>query len=203
VTLRALLLPLLAAGLILPAMWLGPSAAQAEDSEAKSGTSVDYGRSQTSKKRARRSGRYGPRVLKNRAQALKEDLDGDGIPDKFDRCPGQREDFDGFEDEDGCPEMDNDKDLIPDAYDQCVNEKEDIDGFQDDDGCPDPDNDQDGIPDSLDACPNAAEDFDGFEDLGGCPDPDNDQDGIPDVTDFCPMDPETFNGRDDEDGCPD
>ena len=125
--------------------------------------------------------RYGPKVRRTRAQALKEDLDRDTIPDKFDKCPGQREDFDGFEDEDGCPEMDNDLDRIPDVYDQCPDEKEDIDGFQDEDGCPDLDNDMDGIPDRLDACPNQAEDMDGFEDLGGCPDPDNDGDGILDV----------------------
>ncbi len=33
-----------------------------------------------------------------------EDRDDDGILDKFDECPDRREDFDQFEDEDGCPE---------------------------------------------------------------------------------------------------
>ncbi len=32
------------------------------------------------------------------------DADGDGIPDASDACPAEPEDFDGFEDEDGCPE---------------------------------------------------------------------------------------------------
>ncbi len=32
------------------------------------------------------------------------DSDGDGIPDDDDACPDQAEDFDGFEDQDGCPE---------------------------------------------------------------------------------------------------
>ncbi|TVQ94286.1 MAG: OmpA family protein [Deltaproteobacteria bacterium] len=33
-----------------------------------------------------------------------KDSDGDGIPDKLDRCPHEAEDFDGWQDEDGCPE---------------------------------------------------------------------------------------------------
>jgi OOP family OmpA-OmpF porin len=32
------------------------------------------------------------------------DRDGDGIPDDVDKCPNEPEDFDGFEDEDGCPD---------------------------------------------------------------------------------------------------
>lgn len=32
------------------------------------------------------------------------DSDGDGIPDHRDACPNEAEDYDGFEDEDGCPE---------------------------------------------------------------------------------------------------
>jgi OOP family OmpA-OmpF porin len=131
------------------------------------------------------------------------DRDGDGIPDNLDKCPDQPEDFDGFQDEDGCPDLDNDGDGIPDALDKCPNEPEDKDGFQDEDGCPDPDNDGDGIPDVLDKCPNEPEDKDGFQDEDGCPDPDNDGDGIPDVRDKCPNEPETFNNYQDEDGCPD
>ena len=84
------------------------------------------------------------------------DRDGDGIPDKLDRCPSEPEDRDGFEDADGCPDPDNDKDGIPDALDRCPNEPEDKDGFEDADGCPDPDNDNDGIPDAADKCPNEA-----------------------------------------------
>ncbi|MBX3126364.1 MAG: OmpA family protein [Polyangiaceae bacterium] len=131
------------------------------------------------------------------------DRDGDGIKDSVDRCPDEPEDFDGFEDADGCPDLDNDRDGIPDAADECPNDPEDKDGFQDEDGCPDPDNDGDGIPDSVDKCPGEPEDFDGFEDEDGCPDLDNDQDGIPDAVDQCPNEPETFNKYHDEDGCPD
>jgi parallel beta-helix repeat protein len=32
------------------------------------------------------------------------DIDGDGIPDSVDSCPNEPEDFDGFQDSDGCPE---------------------------------------------------------------------------------------------------
>ncbi|MGM0595870.1 MAG: OmpA family protein [Myxococcota bacterium] len=153
------------------------------------------------------------------------DSDGDGIPDSKDKCPNKPEDFDGFEDKDGCPDKDNDGDGIADSVDKCPGKDkdkennfkdvaEDIDGFEDKDGCPDKDNDGDGIADSVDKCPgkdkdkennfkDVAEDIDGFEDDDGCPDKDNDKDGIPDVKDKCPNKPEVFNGYLDKDGCPD
>ena len=138
-----------------------------------------------------------PKVIVN------NDPDNDGIGGDADRCPNEAEDKDGFQDDDGCPDLDNDGDGVPDATDKCPNEPEDKDGFQDDDGCPDPDNDGDGVPDATDKCPGQAEDKDGFQDDDGCPDPDNDNDGVPDATDKCPNDPETKNGYQDEDGCPD
>ncbi|MCA9531961.1 MAG: thrombospondin type 3 repeat-containing protein [Myxococcales bacterium] len=65
------------------------------------------------------------------------DADGDGIPDSKDECPHLAEDFDGFQDADGCPDPDNDNDLVPDVDDRCPNvpapEGDDADG----DGCPD------------------------------------------------------------------
>ncbi len=134
------------------------------------------------------------------------DRDGDGYLDDEDECPDDPEDFDNFEDEDGCPDPDNDKDGILDVDDRCVNIPEDIDGDQDEDGCPEGgegDRDGDGILDSDDECPDEPEDVDGFEDEDGCPDPDNDKDGILDVDDDCPLDPEDKDGFEDEDGCPD
>jgi len=134
------------------------------------------------------------------------DRDGDGIKDDVDKCPDDPEDFDDFEDEDGCPDPDNDRDGIPDVVDKCPNEPETKNGFEDEDGCPDSldlDRDGDGIPDRLDKCPDDPEDKDGFEDEDGCPDPDNDKDGILDVDDLCPNDPEDKDGFEDEDGCPD
>lgn len=84
------------------------------------------------------------------------------------------ETFNGFQDEDGCPD---DKPFV--------------------------DTDGDGYEDDRDSCPLDPEDFDGFQDEDGCPDNDNDQDGILDAVDQCPFDPETVNGYLDEDGCPD
>ena len=131
------------------------------------------------------------------------DMDKDGIKDDVDLCPTEPEDFDGFEDADGCPDPDNDQDGILDVADKCPNQPENFNGYQDTDGCPEPDADNDGVIDALDKCPNEPEDRDGFQDDDGCPDPDNDGDGIPDITDKCPNEPETVNGYMDDDGCPD
>ena len=46
------------------------------------------------------------------------DDDKDGIPDRDDVCSGEKEDFDGFQDQDGCPETDNDGDSVNDASGQ-------------------------------------------------------------------------------------
>jgi hypothetical protein len=58
------------------------------------------------------------------------DRDGDGYRDDVDRCPDEPEDFDNFEDEDGCPEPDNDRDGILDVDDQCPLVPEDRNGEQ-------------------------------------------------------------------------
>jgi OOP family OmpA-OmpF porin len=111
-----------------------------------------------------------PKVEKKKTPVVDDDPDHDGIKGAADKCPNEPEDFDGFEDADGCPDPDNDKDGIPDAQDKCPNEPEDKDGFEDADGCPDPDNDKDGIPDVVDKCPNEPETFNGYQDADGCPD---------------------------------
>ncbi len=134
------------------------------------------------------------------------DKDGDGFLDNEDKCPNRPEDFDGYQDNDGCPEeedADSDNDGILDRDDRCPTDPEDRDGFKDDDGCPDRDNDADGIPDKDDKCPTVAEDVEGFEDLDGCPDLDNDQDGFQDDVDKCPNDKEDRDQFEDDDGCPD
>jgi outer membrane protein OmpA-like peptidoglycan-associated protein/opacity protein-like surface antigen len=81
------------------------------------------------------------------------DCDGDGIVGSKDKCSRQPEDFDGFEDEDGCPDPDNDADGIPDVMDNCPDQPEDFNGYQDEDGCPDADTDGDGVIDIHDKCP--------------------------------------------------
>ena len=148
------------------------------------------------------------------------DRDGDGIPNKLDKCPDEPEDFDNFQDDDGCPDPDNDHDGVPDGYDACPNEPEDKDGYRDDDGCPDLDHDEDGINEPKDKCPRDPEDVDGFQDEDGCPDTDNDKDGICDPwvqeqglsekyakvckgSDQCPDEAEDKDKFEDEDGCPD
>jgi outer membrane protein OmpA-like peptidoglycan-associated protein len=98
------------------------------------------------------------------------DSDGDGVMDNVDQCPVDAEDADGFEDWDGCPEMDNDKDGIADVDDKCPICMEDNDGFDDVDGCPEIDNDGDGIMDADDKCPNEMENINGVKDDDGCPD---------------------------------
>jgi outer membrane protein OmpA-like peptidoglycan-associated protein len=128
------------------------------------------------------------------------DTDGDGILDNVDDCPRKPEDFDGFEDKDGCPEDDNDSDGILDKDDGCPLQPEDKDGFEDTDGCPDPDNDKDGLADKVDQCPEEPEDADGHDDDDGCPDCDDDGDGVPECPepiDKCPNKPAKT-----PDGCP-
>ncbi len=94
-----------------------------------------------------------------------DDRDDDGYDDHNDACPELPEDFDSFEDEDGCPDRDNDGDGVLDAAaltrdelnrtyrwqnndrrsrpdgreEDCRNEPEDYDGVADEDGCPDVD----------------------------------------------------------------
>lgn len=70
-----------------------------------------------------------------------QDSDGDGIADSLDHCPTIPETFNGFFDDDGCPDsdqqIDTDSDGIPDSTDKCPYEPETINGVQDEDGCPD------------------------------------------------------------------
>jgi outer membrane protein OmpA-like peptidoglycan-associated protein len=124
------------------------------------------------------------------------DIDLDGVSDNVDRCPKDPEDKDGYDDTDGCPDLDNDGDNIPDVNDQCPSQPEDYDRFSDEDGCPDPDNDGDHILDTEDACPGEA----GNVATHGCPD--RDGDGILDSKDACPdlMGPPNTQGCPDRDG---
>jgi len=118
-----------------------------------------------------------------------KDTDGDGIPDDIDRCPLDPEDFDGLQDDDGCPDPDNDGDGIVDKIDACP----DTPGPLENRGCPVLDRDGDGVTDDQDRCP----DVPGPKENGGCPDADRDRDGVPDRLDKCPDDPGPP-----PDGCP-
>jgi outer membrane protein OmpA-like peptidoglycan-associated protein len=77
------------------------------------------------------------RVENEKVGAAGSDKDDDRIANADDLCPGDPEDKDGFEDDDGCPDPDNDKDRIVDRTDKCPNEPETYNGFDDEDGCPD------------------------------------------------------------------
>lgn len=128
------------------------------------------------------------------------DMDHDGVKDDEDACPEIAEDRDGFEDTDGCPEIDNDDDGVVDKEDAC----KDLPGVETTDpktnGCPEKDADGDGVPDAEDRCPT--EKGSATASKKGCP-PDQDDDGIADARDRCPTQPEDFDGFQDEDGCPD
>jgi len=65
------------------------------------------------------------------------DGDYDGVPDSLDQCPLVVEDHDGFEDEDGCPDLDDDNDNLPDSEDRCPRAPETVNGYEEEDGCPD------------------------------------------------------------------
>jgi outer membrane protein OmpA-like peptidoglycan-associated protein len=125
----------------------------------------------------------------------KTDQDGDGLADDLDRCPGEPEDRDGYQDEDGCPEPDNDADGVLDPEDACPN----VAGPPAQNGCPVVDRDGDTVPDATDDCPDEP----GAAQRRGCPARDTDNDGLLDDVDQCPADPEDVDGFKDEDGCPD
>ncbi len=112
-----------------------------------------------------------------------QDSDGDGIPDKRDRCPDTPEGVDV--DRHGCP-LDNDQDGIPNYQDSCP----DVAGLIRFNGCPDTDGD--GVMDKEDECPNEK----GMKRFKGCPD--TDKDAIGDRDDECPEDP----GPLEMNGCP-
>jgi plastocyanin len=95
------------------------------------------------------------------------DLDGDGVPDKDDKCPR----IFGYEYNVGCPKSvtpkDTDGDGVYDVDDTCPNTPHGAmakaDGCEIDD--PIEDRDGDGVSDHIDSCPDQAPNEDGF----GCP----------------------------------
>lgn len=117
------------------------------------------------------------------------DSDGDGVPDARDKCPLEKEDRDGFQDDDGCIDPDNDGDGVADGEDNCPDKA----GPKELKGCPaDTDTDGDGIPDHLDSCPKNP----GPKEYDGCPDTDGDE--VPDNEDECP----DMFGPPENNGCP-
>lgn len=64
------------------------------------------------------------------------DVDHDGIPDDVDQCREIPEDLDGFEDQDGCPEIDDDDDGVVDTEDACPRTPGVATGDPHTNGCP-------------------------------------------------------------------
>ena len=56
------------------------------------------------------------------------DKDHDGVPNKYDQCPYEMEDIDGFRDDDGCPDYDNDGDGLLD-FKMRIMEPETVNGL--------------------------------------------------------------------------
>jgi hypothetical protein len=147
--------------------------------------------------------------------AFTEDTDGDGTPDRLDRCPTAP----GPKANDGCPDtirsvQPAEKRPVQPAQVQPVQPAQtqpvqptqvqpaQTQPVSPSEAKPAPsaeiDTDHDGIPDSRDKCPTLAEDIDGYEDDDGCPEIDSDGDGIPDAIDKCP----TVPGPKSNNGCP-
>ncbi len=99
------------------------------------------------------------------------DTDGDGLCDAWvseedqagkyidlcsgiDQCPEEAEDFDGVQDDDGCPDPDNDRDGICDPW---VEAKGLLDSYAH-------------VCKGVDLCPEQAETFNSYKDEDGCPD---------------------------------
>mgnify|MGYP004443623457 FL=1 len=129
----------------------------------------------------------------------RKDSDGDGVPDKYDRCPGTPPAAYSSVDMTGCPK-DSDGDGVEDYLDKCPNTPSEAWSTVDAHGCP-KDSDGDGIEDYLDECPGTPKEAAGYVDSKGCP-KDSDGDGIPDYLDKCPDTPEEAKGAVDENGCP-
>lgn len=124
---------------------------------------------------------------------LEADTDGDGVPDRLDRCPGTPR---GTPVDDvGCP-LDTDGDGVADGRDRCPDTPRGV--KVDANGCP-LDTDGDGVPDGRDRCPDTPKGV--AVDEVGCPlVTDSDGDGVPDTGDRCPGTPRGTPV--DDRGCP-
>ncbi len=115
------------------------------------------------------------------------DRDGDGYPDLTDKCPDKPELFQGFQDEDGCPDdPDTDGDGIGDSKDSCVLEAEDRDNYLDNDGCPRWTTIWMGSWTRPTSARSSRKIRTATRTRTAAPDLDNDKDGVVDVKDQCP-----------------
>lgn len=118
------------------------------------------------------------------------DMDGDGVLDTMDRCPGTPSG--ARVDANGCP-LDSDGDVVFDGLDRCPGTPKDV--MVDESGCP-LDSDGDGVVDYLDQCRGTTKGV--TVDAEGCPF-DSDGDFVYDYLDKCPDTPKDASV--DERGC--
>lgn len=116
-----------------------------------------------------------------RPAPTERDADGDGVIDRFDKCPNTP--LGATVDQNGCP-SDEDGDGVLDGLDDCPRTPKEAAGYVDIFGCP-IDTDFDGVPDYLDKCNGP---IGTAVDSTGCP-IDSDGDGVPDGLDDCPGTP--------------
>ncbi len=123
--------------------------------------------------------------------ARPRDTDGDGVPDRKDKCPDTPKG--AIVDANGCPH-DSDGDGVLDGLDKCPDTPKGatVNQF----GCPS-DEDKDGVFDGIDQCPHTP--LGAKVDAKGCP-IDSDGDGVYDGLDQCPDTPKGC--KVDEHGCP-
>lgn len=120
------------------------------------------------------------------------DSDGDGINDRYDKCPNTPRG--AYIDDDGCPD-DSDGDGVFNGLDDCPRTPRSAYGFVDIFGCP-IDSDYDGVADYKDRCVDGP--VGALVDESGCP-TDRDGDGVYDGLDDCPNTDEGIEV--DERGC--
>jgi OOP family OmpA-OmpF porin len=125
------------------------------------------------------------------ASGCPKDSDGDGVLDGIDQCPDTPKG--ATVDAKGCP-SDADGDGVFDGIDQCADTPKGA--TVDAKGCPS-DSDGDGVLDGIDQCPNTPKGA--TVDAKGCP-KDSDGDGVFDGLDQCPDTPAGL--KVDSDGCP-
>ncbi|MCC6350850.1 MAG: OmpA family protein [Candidatus Eisenbacteria bacterium] len=123
--------------------------------------------------------------------ATPRDTDGDGVPDRRDKCPATPKG--ATVDATGCPK-DSDGDGVFDGLDKCPDTPKGA--TVDASGCPS-DADGDGVFDGIDKCPDTPKGA--TVDATGCP-KDSDGDGVLDGLDKCPNTP--TGAKIDSTGCP-
>ena len=138
-------------------------------------------------------------IAPQRVETAGPDADGDGMPDKIDGCPNDKNKTASGDCGCGTPDKDSDGDGTADCKDGCPNDKNKTAPGDCGCGMPDKDSDGDGTADCKDGCPNDKTKTTPGDCGCGTPDKDSDGDGVADCKDDCP----TAKGPARWQGCPD